>query len=42
MMWRWETESSPRGFCGLMAHQVHATSAYEDLDITTYKKRAFG
>jgi hypothetical protein len=27
MMWRWESESSPRGFCGLMSHQTHATSA---------------
>jgi len=42
MMWRWENENSARGFCGLMGQQAHATSAYEDLDITTYKKRAFG
>jgi hypothetical protein len=42
MMWRWESESSPRGFCGLMGHQAHATSAYEDLDMTAYKKKAFG
>jgi len=42
MMWRWENENSARGFCGLMGQQAHATFAYEDLDITTYKKRAFG
>ena len=42
MMWRWENENSARGFRGLMGQQAHATSAYEDLDITTYKKRAFG
>ena len=26
MMWRWESESSPRGFCGLMGHQTHVMS----------------
>lgn len=33
MMWRWESPTSPRGFCGLMGHQTHATSEYEVLDL---------
>ena len=42
MMWRWESAGSSRGFCGLMGHQADAMSAYEDVNITAYKKRAFG
>jgi hypothetical protein len=30
MMWRWENDGSPQGFCGLMVSQMHIGTTVKD------------